>query len=98
MIALLAPIEVQRKEQQAALAELLGRCYVSAKDYAEGIKTLKRMTRLAPMDWKSHYQLGEAFLKALREKEAKGSYAEALNLNPPEKFKKIIENKIKDLP
>ena len=98
VIALLAPIEVQRKEQQAALAELLGRCYVSAKDYAEGIKTLKRMTRLAPMDWKSHYQLGEAFLKALREKEAKGSYAEALNLNPPEKFKKIIENKIKDLP
>lgn len=98
VISQLAQVEVERKDQQAALAELLGRCYVAAKDYTLAIKTLKRMTQLAPMDWKSHYQLGEAFSKSLREKEAKGSYTESLLLNPPDKFKKTIEKKIADLP
>lgn len=98
VIELLTPIDLQRKDQQAALTELLGRCYIANKDYTLGIKTLKKMTQLAPMDWKSHYQLGEAFTKALREKEAKGSYLEALQLNPPDKFKKMIEKKAREIP
>ena len=98
VIILLNGVEVEKKEQQTAITELLGRCLISIKDYAEGIKVLKKMTSLAPTDWKSHYQLGEAFSKASRNAEAKSSYMEALSLKPPEKFINQIEKKVKETP
>lgn len=98
VVILLTGVEVEKKDQQTAITELLGRCLITIKDYSEGIKVLKKMTSLAPSDWKSHYQLAEAFSKASRNAEAKSSYMEALSLKPPEKFLHQIEKKVKETP
>lgn len=97
VITLLDQVKVKSKKEMAAISELTGRCYITLKDFDNGIQRLKALTSQAPFDWRSHYHLAEGFAKAGRITEALSSYDEALSHKPPQKIFNEINTKIKEL-
>tara|TARA_B100001059_G_C17534991_1_gene427442 strand:- start:150 stop:644 length:495 start_codon:yes stop_codon:yes gene_type:complete len=91
------PLFKMNPKQEAGLLEHKARCFLDNKSFDEAEKTLQKMTRLVPTDWRVHYQLGNAYYKNKNKFKATSSYRETISLKPPKPYAEIINRRLDEL-